>query len=340
MTKYLNLLGACLVCSTLAGCFQTELGGPVAGAEITITDLRTGELVEMRSSGTLEEFFAAKSRLKWDQLDDLGKMINLGNFEADDPLYTRNRWYLVTATGGADMDRDSDGTVDAPFVDVSGSWHALMTGRQLQDGGYMISALTEALYQRVLADIDSLNDQQLQSLLNQQTRLLLPDINEDGSVNYLDTLAWTVLLSRDAYLRDFGAVTALSEGIRQGEAPATIRTLAEEIFTDPAPDALAFFSSKISGPIVQARCVTCHDAGGIAPSSGARLILAGNNTNNFMAINDQAFRGLGDRLSSSQDLSDYVTGKASNQIRHGGGTRLAPGSQEFRDMTTYLNLIE
>lgn len=339
-SMFLKVLATCLVSLCLAGCFQTELGGAVAGADVTISDLRTGEVIEQRSALSFEGFLEAKSRRAWNQLDDLGKMINLGNFDVEPGLYTRNRWYLVTASGGSDMDAASDGTVDDPFAEVSGSWHALMTGRQLRDGGYMISALTEALYQTVKTTIDTVDDQQLQSLLNQQTRLILPDINEDGSVNYLDALAWTVLVSRDAFLRDFSDVTALSQAIREGERQTTIQALAEDLFAEPMPDAFAFFSANISGPIVQARCVNCHTSGGIAPNRGARLVLVNNNIANFMALNHEAFQDFRDLLRNDQDLSDYVTGKASNRIGHGGGNQLSAGSQQFRDMETYLNLIE
>ncbi|MEH6586954.1 MAG: hypothetical protein V7720_10355 [Halioglobus sp.] len=325
----------------LAACFQTELGGTVAGATVTIRDLRSGDVVEKGlNSLSLADFIAEKSRQAFDQQSDIGKMINLGNFEVERSLYDGATWYLVTASGGADMDIASDGAVEEPFTEVSGKWHALMTGRQLREGGFMVSSLTEALYQSVRGELDSLDDAQLGSRLNQQSRLILPDINDDGVINYTDALGWSVIVSRDAYLRDFDQVIALAQAVREGASQASIQTLALDIFAEPVPDAFEFYQANISGPIVQARCVNCHTSGGVAPNSGARLVIVTNSNSNFLAINHQAFQDFRDQLNASQDLSDYVTGKASDQINHGGGRQITPGSEQFRNLETYLNLIE
>lgn len=341
MSHLLKATAIALMSLLLAGCFQTELGGAVAGSNITIRELRSGDVIEKGlNSLSLADYVAEKSRRAFDKQSDIGKMINLGNFDVERSLYDGATWYLVTASGGADMDIESDGVVSEPFTEVSGKWHALMTGRQLREGGFMVSTLTEALYQSVRSELDNLDDAQLSSLLNQQSRLILPDINDDGAVNYTDALGWSVIVSRDAYLRDFGQVTALAQAIREGANQASLQSLAQNIFAEPVPDAFEFYQANISGPIVQARCVNCHTSGGVAPNNGARLVLVTNSNSNFLAINHQAFQDFRNKLNASQDLSDYVTGKASDQINHGGGRQLAPGSEQIGNLETYLNLIE
>ena len=336
-----RVLAVSLIPALLSGCFKTQLGGTVAGAGITITDLRTGAIIEADlRSRSLEDYLEDNSRSSWNDLNDLSKMINLGNFNVEPSLYTGKRWYLVTAAGGADMDIASDGRVDKDFTAINGEWRALMTGRQLKDGGFKVTTITEALYQVVKDELDVLDDKQLRARLNQQTRLVLPDINDDGATNYEDALGWSVLVSKNAVLAEFADITALTQAIRAGDSQANIQALAKAIFAEPLPNPLAFYTENISTQIVQARCVNCHTSGGVAPNSGARLIVVTNSNSDYLAINNQAFQTFAEQLRSDQDLSDYVTGKASNQISHGGGRQLTPGSQQLLDLETYLNLIE
>ncbi|MEP4145923.1 MAG: hypothetical protein ABJL54_01815 [Halioglobus sp.] len=334
-------LAVCLIPALLSGCFKTQLGGTVAGASVTVTDLRTGEVIEAElRSRSLEDYLADNSRSSWNDLDDLNKMINLGNFEVEPSLYSAKRWYVVTATGGGDMDTASDGRVDKAFTAVNGEWRALMTGRQLKDGGFKVTTITEALYQVVKDELDVLGDKQLRARLNQQTRLVLPDLNDDGATNYEDALGWSVLVSKNTVLAEFSNITALAQAIRGGDNQANIQALAQAIFAEPLPNPLTFYTDKISTQIVQARCVNCHTSGGVASNSGSRLLVVTNSNSDYLTINNQAFQRLAGQLRSDQDLSDYVTGKASNQISHGGGRQLSVGSQQLLDLETYLNLIE
>ena len=334
-------LSISLLSISLAACFQTELGGAVAGSSVRITELRTGDPIENGlNSLDRETFIAAKSEDAYDKLDDLGKMINLGNFFTDGSRYQNDTWYLVTANGGADMDVDSDGALEEPFVPVAGKWRAIMTGRQLKDGGYVVSPLTEALYQVVRDELDVIDDSQLRSRLNELTREILPDVNENGTVNYTDALDWSVLVHKDLYLRDYTQVEALAQAIRDNENQGTVRSLSQAMFAEPVPDAFEFYQENISGPIVQAFCVRCHAPGGVAPNNGAELVLVMNNTANFQATNHQNFQNFGKQLPASRDLSTWVVSKATRQVRHGGGRVLEINSQEAMDLETYLNLIE
>ncbi|MBT4519621.1 MAG: hypothetical protein HOC23_06420 [Halieaceae bacterium] len=102
-------------------------------------------------------------------------------------------------------------------------------------------------------------------------------------------------------------------------------------------DALQYFTDNISEAIVHDLCIDCHVAGGDADFSG--LIFVAKSQANHLTINHQAFIDLGKAL-GDDDLSDYVTGMATDQIFHDGGVQMQPGSQEVQDLETYANMLE
>ena len=154
-----SLLFVCLSV-TLTACFHVELRGTVSGATVAITELRTNEMVEDALKAMDEEdFVALRSQELWDELDDLARLVNLGNFFVDTSLYEEDTLYLVTVTAGEDMDANGDGKEDDSYTPVEGSWHAIVRGSELQRGGYVISPLTEALYQSVKGELAQLDEE-------------------------------------------------------------------------------------------------------------------------------------------------------------------------------------
>ena len=324
----------------LVACFQVELGGPVPGASITITELRSGIVVEDGLTSLDEAgFIARRSQEKWDALKDIGRLINLGNFFADKDLYEENALYLITVSGGEDMDANSDRLEDPSYTPVNGTWHAIVAGAQLRSGGHVVSPITEALFQSLRDEIAQLTDAQILARLDSATASILRDANDDGTVNYLDALAWTVLFDIGKYKLDYDDVRELANAITEGRSEQDIRERFLKVLGEEPVDALQFFTDNISMPIVQSKCVNCHTASGIAPARGARLVLVTNSNGNHLNINHQAFIDLEAAL-GSRDLSDYVTAKASAQISHGGGRQLAVGSVDLLNLETYLNMLE
>ncbi len=327
----------------LTACFHTELKGVVSSAKISITELPSGALAQGNITSWDEtDVIDVITQATWDEWEDILRMAVLGDFFVDKNNFIADRFYLVTVSGGKDLDTNADNLLDAQSTPVLGKWHAIVRGSQLRKGGYVISTITEALYQSVKADIPELiNAGKLLSRLSVKTRLILTDVNDTGNVNYLDALKWTELLHAGHYKLNFSAVDNLSEAITAGAGQAEISELSGIVMgKKPSIDALQFFTDNISTPIIQHICVNCHVVGGIAPSRGARLVLATNSSSSHLSTNNQRFIGFG-KLLSPQDLSDYVTGKASGRITHGGGRQLlAPGSVDLRNLETYLNLVE
>jgi hypothetical protein len=332
-------LAALLSLLLLTACFKTELGGAVPGASVTITELRSGAVAQSGLvSRDFQDFIDDEGQDKWDSLNDLGRQINLGNFFPDKNNFNKSTLYLVTVSGGADMDADGDGLEDEDYTPVAGSWHAIMRGSQLRKSGYVVSVITEALYQAVLDDIDGFSDAQLMSRLNQLSQDVLADVNNNGVVKYSDAVYWSVLFHKEFYLLNPDNLQALAVAIASGDED-DIRDKALQLAGVDGTDPQQYFTDNISMPIVQAKCVNCHTVNGIAPNSGARLIVVTNNNNNHLSKNNQAFIDLQAKL-APQDLSNYVTSKVTGNLNHGGGRQIAPNSQDLQNLETYLNLLE
>ena len=98
---------AMVLLAGLSGCEQAVLQGPVTGAEVTITDLRSGELA---ASGELTDDFAA-AQARWENFDDFSDFTVLGVLgiipTLEMPLQA-DRWYLVSVSGGFDIDSNGD----------------------------------------------------------------------------------------------------------------------------------------------------------------------------------------------------------------------------------------
>ncbi len=320
----------------LAGCFQAELGGPVAGGEVTVTDLRTGALVlDPVRSADQASLIQQRGQDKWNGLNDVGRLINLGNFFLDAGTLGDDRYYRVTVSGGLDTDADHDRIIEDGGVGVSGSWNAIMLGSDLKAGGSKVSLLTEALYQAVLDDLPQLSDVQLRDALDELARTILTDTTDDGSVDYADVLNWTVLFHIDNYQLEFDAVDALKVAVATGASD--VAAVARAVVGDDALDAEAFFADNVSTQVIQRRCVACHVGGGVAPSQGSNLVFVRNSDADHVSKNHQIFI----RYSESRsDLTDYVTRKAQGMLGHGGGTQLSAGSTELENFRTYLQLID
>jgi len=332
---------AALLTLALGACFHVELNGPVSGATVVITELRTG-VVAQDNLTTADDAFGVASYTQevWDGYEDIVKFVVLGDFFTKKSNFVKSRVYLVTVTGGRDEDADADGVLDEESTPVAGTLHAIMKGNHLRPGGFVISPITEALYQSVKDDIPNLSDSELFALLTKKTRSILKEVNNKGNVNYTDALVWTELSHLNKYKLDFSSVEDLADAITAGASDSEIAQLSAIVLSEEPPvSAQQYFTDNISAPIVQGRCVTCHTAGGIAPNQGARLVLVTNSNSNHLSINNDAFITMGDVLGSA-DLSDHVTRKASGQVSHGGGRQLLPDSQDLLNLETYLNLLE
>ena len=99
--------------------------------------------------------------------------------------------------------------------------------------------------------------------------------------------------------------------------------------TDTFRTSSEYFSEFIN-PIIQGSCLACHQSGLVADQQGARLLFPGDTLGNEEAL----FNFL--NLESSG--ADWLLGKISNEISHGGGRPAPRGSGDYNHFSEYLTL--
>ena len=117
------------------------------------------------------------------------------------------------------------------------------------------------------------------------------------------------------------------------EVQVTLHPAAETV--DPA-SAEDVFRQHISGPIVQAKCVTCHVQDGA--SGNTRLVFVrATDTPDHEVLNLQTFQ---DFLAAvaHEGGGSYVLNKIQG-VGHGGGVQVSPGTEAFANMQRFLGLL-
>ena len=97
--------------------------------------------------------------------------------------------------------------------------------------------------------------------------------------------------------------------------------------------AAGVFAARISGPVVQRKCVACHVEGGIAGAT--RLHFERQSNPAHEALNLKAFE---DFVAEVDDGADYILNKIQG-VAHGGGVQVAAGTAEFTAMERFLALL-
>ena len=97
--------------------------------------------------------------------------------------------------------------------------------------------------------------------------------------------------------------------------------------------AAKLFRERISGPIVQAKCIACHVPGGL--SGNTRLVFVPASTPNHFVRNLKVF---GDFLHAVDGGASIILNKIQG-VSHGGGTPAPAGTPEFADMQRFLALL-
>ena len=94
------------------------------------------------------------------------------------------------------------------------------------------------------------------------------------------------------------------------------------------------FRQSISEPVVQAKCINCHVAGGA--SAHSRLVFAPASTDDHLSRNYRAFE---DFLVSVPDGAALILDKIKG-VAHGGGVQVRAGSALYADMQRFLELLD
>ena len=110
--------------------------------------------------------------------------------------------------------------------------------------------------------------------------------------------------------------------------------------TVPAPGetAAGVFAERISGPVVQGKCIACHVGGGVAGAT--RLLFVRASTANHEARNLGVFEDFIAEVEDAEveDGAAYILNKIQG-VAHGGGVQVANGTPQFDDMQRFLGLL-
>ncbi len=325
-----------LIVLALTACEQAQLTGPVGGGEVSVTEFRSGQTVLTGLSTTDEDSLVVIfGQQTFDDFNPLQRMTFLGISTFTNPSFEASTWYVMSVQGGFDYDADGNGLADQAPAQVFGTVHALVTGAELNAGGFSITPVTEAAYRYATELPESVSDQALRDALDQVAGDLVGDVTVDGVVDYADVIGWNRILHAALLRADTEALTA---AVTAGDSDATITAAALALFSssiptpDPAPDAEEYFA-QFASDVVQSRCGSCHRVGGIGASRSSHVLQPTSNSDHI-ALNTAMYRSL-----VEQRGADYILDKSLGQRGHGGGNRLGRFPEDFDILETFLTLL-
>ena len=134
---------------------------------------------------------------------------------------------------------------------------------------------------------------------------------------------WRLLVRSEQPLRVMSLLSSPTGHLTNlSTAPTVRRQTAEEVFRQ-----------HVSGPVVQAKCVNCHVAGGI--SGHTRLVFARSSNPDHLALNLRTFE---DFFAGVEGAAALILNKIQG-VAHGGGVQVPAGTPEFADMERFLALL-
>jgi len=158
---------------------KVELG-PIANAYVEVTPLEGAESGKIVYTGYTST---------GDTLETTGLLLLPNSFKqtlSDDSLY------LLSATGGEDVDANDDLVRDAVPTTNYGTIHAIVTGRAIKANGLKLNIMTEIGYQvsKELLVYSQKREEIIARLDDAADVLFGMDINSDGVIDHADLHAW------------------------------------------------------------------------------------------------------------------------------------------------------
>ncbi|WP_419633993.1 hypothetical protein [Thiolapillus sp.] len=115
----------------------------------------------------------------------------LGSTSLRFALHGWQRWILVAASGGRDIDADDDGNTNTPSTPNKGTLYGLAKAREWRNGNVRVTALTDLAWRFARSLIGEVAPTQLYIRLDDLARALISqDINADGVVDHHDIHAF------------------------------------------------------------------------------------------------------------------------------------------------------
>lgn len=150
-----------------------------------------------------------------------------GHFSFSDVELEADTYYVLSVTGGEDVDADDDGIIDDTATTVSGTFYGLAKGSDILAGAVRVNALTDIIYHLVEND---LLDSNLEFLLNQEATILLSEKvdGEDGNVTYDDIINFNpVEHSTKTKISYESLISSYINRIHEGDATSPLSVLSD-----------------------------------------------------------------------------------------------------------------
>ena len=103
----------------------------------------------------------------------------------------------------------------------------------------------------------------------------------------------------------------------------------------PTETAKSVFEESVSEPIIQSKCINCHVSGG--QSGTTRLVFVRSSDDQHLELNRKQFEEF---LADVTDGKNRILNKVQGNLSHGGGTQLTAGSDDYKNLEKFLNLLE
>ncbi len=334
--RYRRALFVCATTLLLSGCFQTQLNGPVGGAQVSVAPLDNPDQVIATAESWDREYMENNQAAAWAGANAFIKLFWIGNFQLQLLGLDDNAYYLVTASGGEDVNADRNSAIDNTYTPVQGQWHALMSGAELKEIGPKVSGLTEAVYQWIKPLLGELSSAQIAYNLDRAARQVVVDISNDGQVTWLDALIWSRQLPGGPFIGDLNAVNQISDnvtanGTESERASLGLALIGFDVTTEVEDTPFTYYSDFVADAVVV--CQACHIPGGIAVNGGARLSLGPTGTDD--ATNAAALDAF---LTEVDGAPQLILSKAQG-VGHGGGPIYTSQSNEYQALANYVFLV-
>ena len=103
----------------------------------------------------------------------------------------------------------------------------------------------------------------------------------------------------------------------------------------PTETAKSVFEESVSEPIIQSKCINCHVSGG--QSGTTRLVFVPSSDSEHLDLNRKQFE---DFLNDVTDGKNRILNKVQGNLSHGGGVQITAGSDDYKNLEKFLNLLE
>ena len=147
-----------------------------------------------------------------------------GVVDLSDCAFDDAKLYYFVIRGGEDIDVDDDGELDDTPTPKVGALHAILSGEQINSGGWRVNILTELAYQDSLSTLIANSDEETisSSLDSSAKKLLKLDLNNDGVIDGDDLAHFLPQDHFDSLANpDSGLIEALLASIHEGNSVDT-----------------------------------------------------------------------------------------------------------------------